>query len=154
VIVCLGIGSNIDPETNLPKALNLLVESVTVLAISTHYRTAPLAGRAEQADYINGVWQIETERSCENLKMVLQEIETACGRVRSEDKYASRPIDLDILAHGDFIDEDIFTRPFLTFPLMELNPTNSIIAQICRSMQKPKLQDTNITKKLQKILFK
>jgi len=158
VIVYLGIGSNIDPEINLLKALNLLAQSVKVLAISTHYRTAPLAGRSEQADYINGVWEIETDRSFDQLKTLLQEIESVCGRVRSEDTYASRPIDLDILLFDDFVDEDLFMRPFLSYSLMELAPNQTVsnppksITTICKSMAQPSCVAHSLTTHLREIV--
>ncbi len=128
-IVYLGIGSNIKPEIHLSLALELLKSEVKVLAISSHYRTAPLAERVEQEDYINGVWKISSDLSYDELKDdVLHPIEEDCGRERSEDKYASRPIDIDIILWGDEVcqgllpDPDLFTREFLAFPLLELAP--------------------------------
>jgi 2-amino-4-hydroxy-6-hydroxymethyldihydropteridine diphosphokinase len=127
-LVYIGVGSNISPEENLPIALELLQTRVRVLAISTHYRTAPLAGRLEQSDYINGVWEIETAILYSDLKPLLRDIENSCGRCRSKDRYASRPIDLDILLYdsleiiGELPDEDIYTRPFIAYPLLEIDP--------------------------------
>lgn len=127
--VFIGVGSNINPEENLPKALELLKEAVHVRAVSAHFRTAPLAGRTEQDDYVNGVWKIETDTPPDLLKEeVLRPIESACGRVRTEDSYASRPVDLDVILWGDLIvpgkipDPDLYTRNFLAFPLLELEP--------------------------------
>lgn len=53
------------------------------------------------------------------------------GRIRTEDKYAPRTIDLDILLYGDQViqepdlkipDPDLYRRPFLAIALLELAP--------------------------------
>lgn len=164
-IVYLGIGSNIQPEIHLSLALELLKQEVEVLAISSHYRTAPLAGRVDQEDYINGVWKISSDLSYDELKEdVLRPIEENCGRERTEDKYASRPIDIDIILWGDEVvpkllpDPDLFTREFLAFPLLELEPaiilpgeTEAFREQV-GLMEPPKLLDRGITDLLQQAL--
>ena len=58
-IAYIGVGSNIEPESNILRALDLLKQCERVAASSTFYRT-PAIGRAEQPDYLNGVWRIET----------------------------------------------------------------------------------------------
>jgi len=62
---------------------------------------------------------------------VLRDIEDRLGRVRGSDKYAPRPIDLDLLLYRDCVndeadlkipDPEILLRPFLYEGLLELNP--------------------------------
>lgn len=62
---------------------------------------------------------------------VLRPIEDALGRVRTNDSYAARPIDLDVLLFGSLVmnepglvipDPDILSRPFLAAALVELHP--------------------------------
>jgi 2-amino-4-hydroxy-6-hydroxymethyldihydropteridine diphosphokinase len=127
----IAVGSNIDPEGNIPAALDRLTEEVEVAAVSTFYRTAAL-GRPEQPPFTNGVWQVSTDMAPRLLKNdVLRPIEKALGRVRTRDRYAARPIDLDIALYGDLViseedlvipDPDIRERPFLVIPLLELAP--------------------------------
>ena len=127
----VGVGSNIAPEDNVPRALDLLARQVHLLDVSTAYWT-PAVGRADQADYLNCVLKIRTDRPARALKEhVLRPIEDALGRIRSEDKYAARPMDLDILIYGrEILDEpglclpdpDILRRPFLAVCLLELVP--------------------------------
>lgn len=164
-VVFLGIGSNIKPEIHLSLALELLKKEVEVLAVSSHYRTAPLAGRVEQEDYINGVWKIRSDLSYDELKDdVLRPIEENCGRERTEDKYASRPIDIDIILWGDEVvpdllpDPDLFTREFLAFPLLELAPamilpgeTEAFREQV-GLMEPPRHLDKEITELLQQAI--
>jgi hypothetical protein len=58
-------------------------------------------------------------------------VEADLGRRRSSDKYASRPIDLDLLLYDDCVlsnnqltlpDPDILERAFVAIPLCELAP--------------------------------
>jgi 2-amino-4-hydroxy-6-hydroxymethyldihydropteridine diphosphokinase len=128
----VGVGSNIAPEVNLPKALEYLQHHVEVVTVSTVYRTVPI-GRPEQPDYLNAVWHIRTDISPREVKFkVLRNIESSLGRIRTQDRYSSRTIDLDLLLYGDQVihevdlvipDPDIRERPFITIPLFELNPT-------------------------------
>ncbi len=127
----IAVGSNIEPERNVPRALECLMRRVEVTGVSTLYRTAAL-GRPEQAPFINGVWRIKTAIGPRELKFrVLRSVEGELGRVRTEDTYAPRTIDLDIAVYGELVvdeqdlvvpDPDIAGRPFLAVPLVELEP--------------------------------
>ncbi len=127
----IGMGANVDPEANILRALGLLSSRARVVGVSTFYRT-PAEGRPEQPDYVNGVVAIETELPPRELKEgVLEGIEARLGRRRTGDKFAARPIDLDLLLYEDLVvDEpglalpppDIERRPFVAIPLAELAP--------------------------------
>ena len=126
----IGMGSNIDPSSNIIKALTLLSEKMAIRGISTFYETLPL-GRNKDPFYYNGVLKIETVYSPDYLKFnILRNIESALRRRRGIDKFAPRTIDLDILVYGDLSihnrsldipDPDIKTRPFLSAALSELD---------------------------------
>jgi len=127
----IAVGSNVAPEENIPEALGQLQKHTQVITCSTFYRTPPL-NRPEQSTFINGVWEIETSLLPRALKFdLLRPIEARLGRVRSKDKYAPRPIDLDILLYGAWVmvekdlripDPDLYSRAFLAWPLYELAP--------------------------------
>lgn len=127
--VFVGVGSNIDAERNVSRALAALQNLAIVEASSTFYWSAPFA-RPDQAKFLNGVWQVRTEMEARAFKFdVLRVIEHELGRRRSSDKHAARPIDLDLLLFGtDQIDEsdlkvpdpEICQRNFLWQPLREL----------------------------------
>ncbi|MBN1130264.1 MAG: 2-amino-4-hydroxy-6-hydroxymethyldihydropteridine diphosphokinase [Chitinispirillaceae bacterium] len=127
----IGIGSNIHPEENFRESIRLLSHSVTIAAISTVYQTEP-ENRPDQPPYLNGVVAIETGRSPLYLKYrLLRLIEEKLGRLRTDDRYASRTIDLDLLLYDDVTiateelvlpDPDIFRRPYVAIPLAELAP--------------------------------
>jgi 2-amino-4-hydroxy-6-hydroxymethyldihydropteridine diphosphokinase len=127
----VAIGSNIEPQDNILQSLLMLKSYVTIAAVSNFYRTSPV-GRPEQPDFINCVVKIRTDRSPRELKFeVLRKIEEKLGRVRSEDKFAPRTIDLDIILYGTTVldepglclpDPSIRRYPFVAVPLAELAP--------------------------------
>lgn len=154
VKVFIGVGSNISPENNIKKAFDLLGKYVAITGVSTFYRTRPLLDR-RQNSYLNGVWRIQTDLSYRELKFsILSSIECELHRNGTQDKYASRTIDLDVLLYGDLViretnctvpDPDIYTRPFIAYPLFELEPflivpdTNTSIAQVIDTLSEESL---------------
>lgn len=127
----LGIGSSLDPEENISAALGLLLGTpgVEITGISTFYRTPPLPvpgaspeSVARDPDFLNGVVEIRTSVSPERLAEILETIEAALGRVRTEEKYAPRTLDLDLLLYdGARAHPDIRSRPWVALPLLELD---------------------------------
>jgi 2-amino-4-hydroxy-6-hydroxymethyldihydropteridine diphosphokinase len=127
----ISVGSNIDPEDNVKKALNLIRARSTLINISTIYYNEA-EGRPEQPPYYNCVVQIETDLSPLDVKfLLLRPIEEELGRQRTADKYAPRTIDLDLIIYDrlamvtdDFIlpEPDILWRTYLAVPLLELAP--------------------------------
>ena len=164
--VYIGVGSNINPEENILKALSFLKEKVLVTATSMFYYTKPLK-QGNQPVYCNGVWKIKTLLAPHILKFdVLRGIESALGRIRSDDRYASRPIDLDIILYGKKVintdelvipDPDVYIRPFVCIPVFEIAPdlilpdTGKSIKEIALGMNdkqmKPAHDITNLIKK-------
>ncbi len=130
--VFIGVGSNVEPEKNILRALVLLSSHVIIKALSTFYRTLPIDGAAGQPSFINGVIAVNTNRPPLELKFsVLRDIEKKLGRKRSGDRYAPRPIDLDIILYDTLVvnqpdllipDPSLYERPFLAIPLFQLAP--------------------------------
>ena len=131
LVAYIGVGSNIEPEINIVRALDLLRQCSRAVATSTFHRTRAI-GPPGQPDYLNGVWRIETTVTPHDLKFrVLRRIEEQLGRIRGPDKYAPRTIDLDVLLCGGEVVSDpdcripapeIRQRPFLVVMLLELDP--------------------------------
>jgi 2-amino-4-hydroxy-6-hydroxymethyldihydropteridine diphosphokinase len=129
--VFIALGSNIHPAENIKKALRRLSEEMRIRRISTIYCTEP-EGNPEQPLYLNCVLEAESKSSPEEIKFrILRPIEKEMGRVRSNEKYASRTIDLDLIAYDDLVvtteelvlpDPLIAVRPFLAIPLAEIAP--------------------------------
>jgi 2-amino-4-hydroxy-6-hydroxymethyldihydropteridine diphosphokinase len=126
----VGIGSNVKPDENVRRAVRLLSQEVHVAGVSTVYETEA-EGRPEQPRYYNCVVEIETEAPPGDLKRSLRGIEDRMGRERSDDRYAPRIIDLDLLMYDDLTAQseemtlphpDIGQRPYLAVALAELAP--------------------------------
>ncbi len=127
----VAIGSNIEPQENVKKAMHLLALKTRIIGISTVYLTEP-EGRPEQSPFYNLVVEVETEMSPKEFKFgVLRTIEGNLGRIRTVDKYTPRTIDLDLILYDNLTlqaedltlpDPEIRRRPFLAFPLSELSP--------------------------------
>jgi len=130
--VFIGLGSNIEPEENFVRAIDLLTVRTHALALSPVYRTKAI-GRPDQADYLNAVMMLEYAGEPDALKRdVLRPIEAELERRRADDPYAPRTIDLDILLFGErtgrvgentLPDPDILERPFLARGILDIEPT-------------------------------
>lgn len=125
----------------MPRALERLREVGKLLGVSAAYRNPavgpepqldahePTVGLEPQPDYLNAAALLEVAVSRADLRLRLRAIEIELGRVRTEDKYAPRTIDLDLvwLSDGDHpaqppTDSDILERAHLAIPLAELAP--------------------------------
>jgi len=130
VVAYVAFGSNVDPETNVPRAVALLSQRCDVQATSSVFRTAAL-DRPGDPEFLNGVVRVATRLAPRELKFdVLRKIEARLGRERTADAYAPRTIDLDLLLYGDAVidetglrvpDPDIRRRAFLAAGLVELD---------------------------------
>ena len=120
--VCLLLGSNIQPEINLPKAVHLLQENLTVLQTSSIWESASVD--CCYPDYLNMALQVTTSLEPKQLKgQVLRPLEARMGRVRTDDKNASRPIDFDIiLFDGVVLDPSLWQHAHRAIPVSELFP--------------------------------
>jgi len=130
----IGVGSNIEPAANVRKALQVMSEEMRVVATSTVYETEA-ESHPEQPPYYNCVVEVETETPPLELKRRLRAIEERLGRRRSEDRYAPRPIDLDLLLYDNQAmqseeltvpDPEIERRAYLAAGLAELAPELSL----------------------------
>lgn len=118
----VGLGSNIDPEENIRKAIEIIRGEVSLIKASSFVETEPV-GLKEQRSFINGALLIETSLGASELKMRLRGIEAGLGRVRTADKNGPRTIDLDILVwNGGVVDDDVYEREFLRSSIRELIP--------------------------------
>lgn len=98
------------------------------LAVSKVYETEPL-GETPQGLYLNAVMRFETNMPPADVLALCLDEEEVCGRERSEDRYAPRTLDLDLLLYGDEIIEEenlivphprMCERGFVLEPLAEL----------------------------------
>ena len=83
----------------------------------------------EGKDFYNIGVNVETSQKVSEVLDILHQIEDSLGRNRTQPKFSSRIIDLDLVIYDDIIDEkfniprkDIFRYAFVLAPLLELNP--------------------------------
>jgi len=128
--VFVAVGSNVDPEENVMRGVRLLGAEVVFRNVSTFYRT-PALDRPHDPPFANGVIEVDAELDPFEMKALLRRIELTLGRERTDDRYAPRTLDLDLLLHGDQVlasdgislpHPDIRARAFVAIPLLELAP--------------------------------
>ncbi|KAA2283993.1 2-amino-4-hydroxy-6-hydroxymethyldihydropteridine diphosphokinase [Arenimonas fontis] len=125
----LSLGSNIEAEANLRAAAAALRQGFGDVVFSPVYRT-PAVG-FEGPDFLNAAAGLDTELSPQALNDWLHALEEARGRVRGGPRFASRPLDLDIVLYDDLVlsgpDNLQLPRPelkhaFVLFPLADIAP--------------------------------
>ena len=130
----IGLGSNLsDPQQQIilaVKALSLL-QSSEISQVSSLYFSRPM-GPQDQPDYMNAVIALTTSLTPLSLLDELQAIENKAGRVRKDNRWGARILDLDILLFdNNIINNDRLTVPhyglelreFVLLPLAEISPT-------------------------------
>ena len=128
-LVFVGIGSNQQRETRIRQAVAALAERFGPLRLSPVY-DSPAFG-FEGSDFLNLVAAFETGLGIAEVVDEFHAIEDRLGRDRSLPKFASRPIDLDILLYGNLVTNtdkfhvprrEILEHPFVLKPLQDLAP--------------------------------
>jgi 2-amino-4-hydroxy-6-hydroxymethyldihydropteridine diphosphokinase len=118
----LNLGSNIQPETNLPKAVKLLSEYGEILQVSKVWESAPVG--SEGSNYLNACLLFKSTFNQIELKTkVVHLIENQLGRKRSDDKFAPRPMDIDIILFDNVSTSDTFWNlAYVVVPLADIYP--------------------------------
>ena len=125
--VFVGIGSNVEPERHVRRAIAGLDSEFGPIAVSPVYRNAAVGFDGE--DFLNLVVSFNTTLNVSDLVEVLRNIEQRCGRRRDEERWGPRTLDLDILLYGNEVHErpqlpraDILRRAFVLKPLADIAP--------------------------------
>ncbi len=109
----LELGSNIDPENNTKKAIDILAAEFMILGKSEFILTEPV-GMKNAPEFLNGAVLIETKLDYSELKTKLKSIEFSAGRTDSQSGSKNRIIDIDIIAwNGEIIHKDYDERDFV-----------------------------------------
>jgi 2-amino-4-hydroxy-6-hydroxymethyldihydropteridine diphosphokinase len=97
----LSLGSNLDAEHHLARAVAELRERFGPLRLSPLYRT-PAVG-FEGPDFLNAAAIIETELDPVALDTWLHALEDAHGRRRDQPRFSDRPLDIDIVFYDQLV---------------------------------------------------
>jgi len=142
--VFLGLGANVgEPLRQLARAVDALRGFVADLEVSSVYRTEPVGFR-DQPDFYNLVVRGVTDLPPDEVLARILEVERGMGRERTF-RNAPRPIDIDLLAHGDIVlDSPSLTLPhpgipargFVLHPLAEAAPEwrHPVLKQTAREL--------------------
>lgn len=119
---CLLLGSNIQPERNLPLAVELLRGRVEILQTSSVWESRAVGSRGP--NFLNAALLCFTRLEASALKwLVLRPLEAQLGRVRNADKNAPRPIDIDVVTLDERVLElSLWQYSFRAVPVAELLP--------------------------------
>ena len=118
----LGLGSNIRAKENIEEARKIIAEKFIILKESSFIFTDPV-GLKEQPPFLNGTILITTHLDYLEVLRMAKNIEDTLGRIRSDDKFGPRTIDIDLIVWNDtIIDEDFYERDFLKQTTLEVLP--------------------------------
>lgn len=131
--VFVAIGSNLaDPLGQARRAVSALaaLPETELQQASSFYSSRPM-GPADQPDYVNAVARLTTWLAPLALLDQLQKIELEQGRVRKNERWGPRTLDLDLLLYGDRVIKHerlivphygMQEREFVLLPLAEIAP--------------------------------
>jgi 2-amino-4-hydroxy-6-hydroxymethyldihydropteridine diphosphokinase len=128
----LGLGTNLgDRGKMLSEAIRKIEEEVgNVSKVSSVYETEPWGFSSENL-FLNVVLTCETKLEVSGVLGRILMIESIMGRLRTQERYTSRVIDIDILFFGDTVIDEaelkvphprLQERKFVLLPLNEIVP--------------------------------
>ncbi|WP_448214211.1 2-amino-4-hydroxy-6-hydroxymethyldihydropteridine diphosphokinase [Colwellia sp. MEBiC06753] len=127
----IGLGSNLsEPAKQIQLAVDALagIPKSCISQVSSLYFSRPM-GPQDQPDYMNAVVELSTSLCPLALLDELQRIENLAGRIRKDNRWGPRILDLDILLFDNLvIDNDrlivphygLKVREFVLLPLAEI----------------------------------
>jgi 2-amino-4-hydroxy-6-hydroxymethyldihydropteridine diphosphokinase len=127
--VYLGLGSNIEPDTNFRLGIAELRRRFGELELSPVY-SGPAIG-FESDDFLNMVVGLRTERAPEAILAEIENIHRVARRERDGAKLKPRTLDIDLLLYDDLVvDEpgrdlprgDVLEYAFVLRPLADIAP--------------------------------
>jgi len=128
----IAVGSNLgDSNAIVHSAFDAInnIPKTTLTQRSSLHQTKPM-GPQDQPDYLNAAAEIKTTLSPYELLKELQRIENEHGRIRTEERWGPRTLDLDLLLFGDekintpdliVPHPGLFERDFVLKPLLEIH---------------------------------
>jgi len=128
--VYVSLGSNLQREQRIRQAVAELRLHFGAIELSPVYDSAAVG--FDGSNFLNLVAGFDSDLEVETVARRFHDIEDRLGRDRSLPKFASRPIDLDILLYDDLILDlpririprpEILVNAFVLKPLQDLAPT-------------------------------
>jgi len=130
-IVFFGVGGNIEPEKNIPAGIDLIRSRFEVVSISPSYKSEAWGVNSEQPDYINLAIEVSTGKDVFGARAEALLIEKLAGRKRTDDKFAPRALDIDLLLYDKLAEvkdgchlphPQLITQQFVYLPMLDIAP--------------------------------
>jgi 2-amino-4-hydroxy-6-hydroxymethyldihydropteridine diphosphokinase len=126
--ILISVGSNIDKTKNTDAGLSELSNAFSDIQLSPVYESEAVGFQGDT--FFNSVVSATTDLSISRVCEVLKHIEDENGRIRGEEKFASRTLDLDLLTYDDCVldkpvvlpRDEILYNAFVLRPLADLVP--------------------------------
>jgi 2-amino-4-hydroxy-6-hydroxymethyldihydropteridine diphosphokinase len=127
--VYVGLGSNVEPEKNLQLGVRELRSRYGDLELSPVYRGAAVGFDGD--DFLNLVVAFRCDDSPEAIHEQIEIVHDLSGRKRGGEKFADRPLDIDLLLYDDRVLEhprftipraDVLEYGFVLRPLADMAP--------------------------------
>ena len=127
--VLISMGSNQNPHQQLTVAQEKITSEFRIRRKSSRYLTKDVTGDRQTADFLNQVFEIETDLPFYDLVARLKVIEQDLGREPGNKKQVA--LDLDILTYGGEVFKagdrcipalDLLKYRYIAFPLAEMSP--------------------------------
>lgn len=123
----LCVGGNIgDRLANIQEAKRQLMGMGCVIEAESAIYQTKAWGVKEAPDYYNQMLKVSTEMAADVLMRTLLEIEKNMGRIRSDNRNASRTMDMDIL----FFNQEIINSDMLEVPHPRLHLRNFVLVPL------------------------
>lgn len=133
-LAVFGLGSNIERERHLSRALDALATLAAPATLQTsRVFESPPVGFEDERRFFNLVVALETELAPTVLNARCKAIEHANGRPSGPSRFVARTLDIDLLLWGDSVGKqggvvlprsDIERYAFVLHPLAELLPNH------------------------------
>lgn len=119
-LVGVLFGSNINAEAYLPLGVQKLNQFLNPLVVSSAWENPAVGSKGP--NFLNAIGLYSTDLDLDTLKnQILHPVETQLGRIRQEDKFAPRTMDLDIIFwDGVILDRNIGRYPYILIPFIEV----------------------------------
>ncbi|MCF6225556.1 MAG: 2-amino-4-hydroxy-6-hydroxymethyldihydropteridine diphosphokinase [Xanthomonadales bacterium] len=167
-LVYLGLGGNLgDVAMHFEQARQALEShpKITSLRASSQCISKAWGGGvvdvSKQNDYLNEVVELETRLPAKDLLGFCQQLELEAGRNPQAERWAARPLDIDILLYGQQLictstlelpHPRMLMRAFVLKPLAELSPKLQIpgASQVLAALQALSPTERNTTQRFKK----
>ncbi|MCC5880795.1 MAG: 2-amino-4-hydroxy-6-hydroxymethyldihydropteridine diphosphokinase [Idiomarina sp.] len=141
--VLISIGSNIEPATQVRKAVGTLLREFAEVRLSSVYESRAVGFSGD--NFLNLVACVETDQGLAQLQGLFKRIEIEQGRDLNAAKFTPRTIDLDILLYDNVVqqgdtarDQPQLPRAEITYNAFVLRP----LAELVPNWQHPILKQT------------